>query len=416
MPSRLEQLPPELVDAISPSLSLDTIRSLRLSSRTVQQTTFPEFRRRFFSRISTCLDSYSLNRLSEMASKPELASAVRRLDIDLCLPTPSFKQDLQEVEIYKERLPLKKPPQVDNADFVLALEVLFNNINKKRHQEQVIGTFSQTLQKFGNLKELRFLSHDRYYRKDLHSDVQSGCLSIVFKALVQSGVTLEHFATSDRETESGSFTRTAILPWSNPTISVSLQKVLPEALQNIKSMDVHLWPPRNVEIPRENTFTQFLAAATNIQSLSLVFDGEGGHYSKEVIHSLSHIPPLTKLSSFNLRACSFNQDDLRFFAVHHRQFLRRMDLQCVNLHKGTWKELFEHFQHDLRELEFLNLDLLGQGRNKRRVIFDWGDFDGLFGMVMDAHSEEETRTMKEMLNEVIEHHEVHDPNQPPDNP
>jgi len=91
----LQSLPTELIEHITDHLDVDSFRSFRLASPSLNQQSLHQFKQRFFRRRTVVWTSESLDRLVRVTSDPYFGRSLRDLIVDA---TPRFAIRLWELE------------------------------------------------------------------------------------------------------------------------------------------------------------------------------------------------------------------------------------------------------------------------------------------------------------------------------
>ncbi|KAF2812641.1 uncharacterized protein BDZ99DRAFT_569286 [Mytilinidion resinicola] len=103
-----------------------------------------------------------------------------------------------------------------------------------------------------------------------------------------------------------------------------------------------------------------------------------------------------------LSRTQFDEEDVAALVIRHKNTLRTLHFEYSRMHYGTWRSLFETIRDSL-QLEVLHLEYPIQG--DERITFPFADI-WCHHINVNDQDDDESRTMPEMLTELIEVLEV----------
>ncbi|KAF2477168.1 uncharacterized protein BDR25DRAFT_339166 [Lindgomyces ingoldianus] len=408
MASFIERLPAELLDLITANLEATPYGSFRLASRLLYLTTLPEFRRRFFSTIKSSLNSSSLTMLVEL-SQSHLAGTVKELCIQ---PRRRPKLPLaktREKPFFRGKSEFLKAQEIAKASKENAERELFDDFMNGTSLELRVAPLSTALHGFFNLTLIRFYLIDslavqgQMFKKSSCIEFQSRCFRLILDAILTSGVKLEEFSMAEIDFMRDSC---AIVPHHAFKLPTPYLVTLSDAFHRLQSLNLCISATYNgtARLPGwEDGISQFISAASELESLSLHLDGPGAYsrFTLPIMDSLARSTILPKLKTFQIQGSMFHEHDLARFVLQHSATLSDVSLAYSRLQNGSWKSLLTTFRESLN-LQRFSLIFPMQGDD--RLTFP--DFDNMWCLYVDTTDQEEDRTMYDALTMAIEHHEI----------
>lgn len=388
----LHKLPTEMLEAITHHLDLDTFRSLRLVSPSVNQQSLHQFKDRFFRQRTLRWDKSSFQSLLDITLDVYFGSALQNLIIDA---TPHDAIRLWELKTHIEELPgphnfhnevmkLYKSLRYEAEDHakywvetrldIKTLTTVFE-MRKSTGLKKIVFAYDGMVKKYGKFA--------RQYCENSQNEM-SGPFVATMTAIAQSGIAVEEISIH-KERKYG-----AVSIGRLEQISRFLRQ-LDTPFEVLRTLKVNLRDWRHpeegfaLEGNKAPLVVRFLAKCKNMKELELsCFSSLEGDLMSEIAKHC-HFPQMESCKVELFRISNIN--DLFAFLAHAKKTLRNLSLSHIVLRDDTasWADVMRRIatELDLESLELLNMF----GRMGARVGID-GMFKGSL-IVIGAKMKEE---------------------------
>jgi hypothetical protein len=325
MPSLLDALPAELIQAITAFLKPRDLSSLRLTCKTFYELSLQDFGRTCLDELQTDLSSSSFDSLAVVAENPRLAPFVGRL------------------VVYERR------DQLLGRGFIWDRHpgghVLFPQTGTQRLQD--------ILTRLVNCKSFEIfrpcLKEGLPYSSD--SLAPADTLSIFLNVFAGAGLPVELFHVSFKSCCVGSW-----VDGNRLHMPEQLKSKFSTAWSHLLNLRLAL----SVEPDFiENWAAELVIQAPKLQKLSIDF--ESGNNARAMMHRMSSADSLPPLRQLELENGYISGDDLLAFLRHSRRSLQTLFLSHIYLRPRTkrWNPIFASLRDEFSALQSITFPWIG---------------------------------------------------------
>ncbi|KAJ4299438.1 Protein-lysine N-methyltransferase efm4 [Kalmusia sp. IMI 367209] len=369
----LLSLPTELVEHITDHLDVDSFRSFRLVSHSLNQQSLHQFRQRFFRKRTVAWTSESLNRLTQITSDLYFGRSVRHLVIDA---TPRFAIRLWELEKgiieadLQQDLDRRNDVQARYGEVEARFEQATKFWNETRHDRksltsvfQHLGRLQSIIFAYDGMKK-NFLLFGRRYCESSQNEMSRPFVSTL--AAVAMSKLIVQTITIDPRRRYGAVS-TGRLESLSPLLSRFDEIFL--GLKVLK-LNIRDWrsPDDGFEMPggKAPFLVRFLSKLRNLKSLDLSCFSS---LEENILSEMAQHCKYPRLETCRLHLFKIREVDdlLRFLEPAHGS-LKSLALNHCVLRSADWSQIMVRIASDLR-VEHLELNDLFT-RLGARVGFD----------------------------------------------
>jgi hypothetical protein len=411
--STIAYLPPELIENITASLEGSDYCAFRLTSRRLYSASHPQFKKRYFSTVSTHLSPDSPGRLVKLSSCQHLVDATETLVVVL------------------EDANLKDASDDHDAFYLHGSE--------NGPAPLVTNQLCVALRGLPNLKNVQFRADCNGGEDDrLFLRYQAWCFLAVLRAIVDSDIKLEGFSTRDgKPWHLKTLSRTEFNGQGCSTVHYNaLSYYVPyvvgqsECFSKLTTLELCVTlSSRGGQVPHvewQHGLFQFLSSAPLLESLALylgVWPFTDHFYlsvrSSELFRPIAERLRLSRLRNFQLFGGEILWQDIRTFTLNHSTTLRKLALLDVCLSSsdvpstpqnpspqhGGWIFLLASFRDSLELSHFrLSRPFAWNGEGQGRVTNNLfrSPSDTYTGVTIDTTEITRHCTMADALDQVID--------------
>lgn len=369
----LSTLPTELIEQVTDYLDVDSFRSFRLASCSLNQQSIHSFRQRFFRTRTVAWTSESLDRLTHITSDAYFGRSLRVLVIDA---TPRFAIRLWELEKGIIEADLQQDQDRRNdiqarySEVEVRLEQATRFWNETRYDRKALTSVFEHL---GNLQSIvfaydgmkkNFLLFGRRYCESSQNEMSRPFVTTM--AAVAMSKLIVQTITIDPQRRYGAVS-TGRLESLAPVMARFDDIFL--GLKVLK-MNIRDWrsPEDGFEMPTGKTsfLVRFLSKLRNLESLDLsCFSSLQENVLSEMAQHCKY--PRLKTCRLYLFKVPEAEDLLRFLEPAHG-WLKSLTISHCILRNGEWSQVLADFASELR-LERIEISDLFT-RTGARVGFD----------------------------------------------